>query len=161
MWDWGPPKIPKPFFWDFSRVFQVGWGHRITTLELNIDHNPFSWKHVPWFLQKLPVKGNAGKNTETAEIQTEILIVFVQEVTLKILTFSRSYCAADPRPPIFTCNKRSENRSVTYSFCCIHTHGCVHNQVYSHAPLWFPSRAALELCFITSCTVIPTHSRSE
>lgn len=60
-----------------------------------------------------------------------------------------------PPPPVFTCNERSENRNVSFSFCCIHAHGCIHNQIYSLAPLWFP---ALELSFINSCTVIPAHS---
>lgn len=47
-----------------------------------------------------------------------------------------------------------------YSLSCILTRCCIHNQVYSPATLclWFPSRAALKLCFINSCTVVPTHS---
>lgn len=49
-----------------------------------------------------------------------------------------------------------------YSLSCILTRCCIHNQVYSLATLclWFPSRAALKLCFINSCTVVPTHSCS-
>lgn len=47
-----------------------------------------------------------------------------------------------------------------YSLSCIHTQRCIHNQVYSPAALclWFPSHAAPKLCFINSCTIVPTHS---
>lgn len=82
------------------------------------------------------------------EIQTQMgIIIIVYGVKLKILT-----------SPRFLCSRAMKDQKIEtslYSFCCIHAHGCIHNQVYSLAPLWFP---ALELSFINSCTVIPAHS---
>lgn len=56
-----------------------------------------------------------------------------------------------------------EDQKIEASFHYpLSTQHCIHNQVYSLATLclWFPSRAALKLCFINSCTVVPTHSCS-
>lgn len=90
----------------------------------------------------------------------------VQGVKCKILSLRRSYWekkVAEMPPSINSCATEDQRIEASfYSLSCIHTHRCIHNQVYSPATLclWFPSHAALKLCFINSCTVVPTHSCS-
>lgn len=83
----------------------------------------------------------------------------------KILTFSRPYWknVAETSSSWYSCIIEDQRIEASfYSLSCIHTQRYIHNQVYSPAILclWFPSRAALKLCFINSCTVVPTHSCS-
>lgn len=63
----------------------------------------------------------------------------------------------------YSCATEDQRKEASfYSLSCTHRRRCIHNQVYSLAALclWFPSHAAPKLCFINSCTVVPTHSSS-
>lgn len=53
-----------------------------------------------------------------------------------------------------------KTRASFYSLSHLHTHCCICNKVCSLATLclWFPSHAALKLCFINSCIGVPAHS---
>lgn len=56
--------------------------------------------------------------------------------------------------------ENQRTRASFYSLSRIHTHCCIGNKVCSLATLclWFPSHAALKLCFINSCIGVPAHS---
>jgi len=87
----------------------------------------------------------------------------VQGVQSKIPPFTRSHQknVAEMPSSWYSCAIEDQRIEASfYSLSCIHTQDCIHNQVYSPATLclWFPSRAALKLCFINSCTMVPTHS---
>lgn len=101
------------------------------------------------------MKANAEKNTETDEIQTEIfivIIVLVQGVKLKILTFSRSYCAADPPPPC-SCAMKDQKIEVSLIHFAVSIHMAV-SIIRFIRMLHYGSPAVQPWSFVSSTAVL-------